>query len=471
MPDTAAPPVQSASTAPSQPDKINAAAAAVVVLDRCAVLARCTGQPGQICRTFLSPAMEQVHAHLRAWMHAAGMKVRTDRAGNIIGSLEAAPASAHSSASGGTPHHLADAPRLLIGSHLDTVPNAGAYDGVLGVLLGLALAEELGRRSTHSRTFAPFFAPAFALDVIGLSEEEGVRFGSPFLGSKAVVNKLNAGLLTLRDREGISLEQALDGYAASHPAATAPAIAQGTRAFLEFHIEQGPVLEFLGLPLGVVTAIAGQIRGVITFTGKAGHAGTTPMTHRRDALAAAAEWIGQVEALALAAPGLTATVGQLFVEPGAINVIPAKVGCSLDLRHADDAQRELALAKILDASQTIASRRGLRCDWSLTNTQAAVPMDAELVTMTERAVARAGYPAHRMVSGAGHDAMVLAEHLPSAMIFLRCPGGLSHHPEEAVLAGDVAAAIDAGLLFLEEFENATNIAAEPHNAATGGTPA
>jgi allantoate deiminase len=396
-----------------------------MILERCAMLARCTETPGTICRTFLSPAMEEAHALLRGWAEQAGLAVRVDRVGNFVASTKAAE----------------DAPRLMIGSHLDTVPNAGAYDGVLGVLLGLAIAE--ARRDG-----------GLAIDVVGFSEEEGVRFGTPFIGSKAMVGELNAELLNRRDGDGVTVRDALDAFAKARPDAVAAALPKGTRGYLEFHIEQGPVLEAEGLALGVVTAIAGQSRGVMMFAGKAGHAGTTPMTQRQDALAAAADWIGGVERIARGTEGLVGTVGQISAEPNAVNVIAAEARCSLDVRHAEDAKRIRALAEMVRAAEEIAAKRGVRCTWSETHAQAAVPMDAAMVAMAERAVERAGYPVRRMASGAGHDAMVLAGHVPSGMIFLRSPGGLSHHPDETVLAEDVAAAYLAGLNFLEEFERA-----------------
>jgi allantoate deiminase len=411
----------------SRAAQLDTVAAAAVILERCAILSGCTERPGEICRTFLSPAMEEVHSHLRKWIEHAGLAVRLDRAGNMLASTEA----------------RADAPRLLIGSHLDTVTNAGAYDGVLGVLLALSLAEAQRGRNRN-----------FALDIVGFSEEEGVRFGAPFLGSKAITGGLRADLLARRDKSGLTMQQALEQFARLHPEATAPRLASGTCGYLEFHIEQGPVLEALSLPVGVVTTIAGQSRGTMTFSGKAGHAGTTPMARRQDALAAGAEWIGRVEALAQTTEGLVATVGQITVEPGAINVIPAQACCSLDLRHAEDARRDWALSQILSAAEEIAAKRGIRLHWSLTHAQAAVPMNTEMTSKVGRAIERAGYPVHRMASGAGHDAMVLAPHLPSGMIFLRSPGGLSHHPEETVLAEDVAAALVAGLNFLDEFERA-----------------
>ena len=411
----------------SKATQVDATADAALILERCAILSRCTETPGTICRTFLSPAMEEACAQLCRWMEEAGLTPCLDCAGNILASGDA-----------GT-----NSPRLVIGSHFDTVPNAGPYDGVLGVLLALSLAQAQRGRKRN-----------FALDVVAFSEEEGIRFGAPFIGSKAVTDALSPELLAQQDRTGLTLQQVMGQFKTAHPDALAPHLACNTCGYLEFHIEQGSELEARSLPLGVVTAITGQIRGTMTFTGKASHAGTTPMAQRHDALAAAAEWIGQVEALALVTPGLAATVGQIAVHPGAVNVIPAETRCSLDLRHTDDTIRGDALSQILRAAEEIATKRCLRFNWSLNYTQPAVPMNPRMIAMAERAVARAGYPVHRMASGAGHDAMVLAPHLPSGMIFLRTPGGLSHHPDEAVLLEDVAAAIVAGINFLDEFERA-----------------
>lgn len=407
--------------------KEDVAVAVALILERCAVLSQCSERAGEICRTFLSPAMEEAHARLRAWMRHADLAVQLDRAGNILASTPA----------------TAGAPRLLIGSHLDTVPDAGAYDGVFGVVMALSMAEaQRGRRRR------------FALEVVGFSEEEGVRFNAPFLGSKMMAGGLGPQILNRIDATGVTLAEAFEQFEKEHPAAIAPRVPRGTRGYLEFHIEQGPVLESLCLPLGVVTAIAGQTRGTMTFVGKAGHAGTTPMHQRQDALSAAAEWIGQLEQLAHATEGLMGTIGRISVQPNAINVIPGESACGLDLRHADDGVRDLALSKILHAAEQIATRRGIKCNWNQTHTQAAVPMDNGIIEIAERAIERAGYPVHRMVSGAGHDAMVLAPHVPSGMIFVRSPGGVSHHPEEKVLTEDVTAAFYAGLNFLDEFERA-----------------
>ncbi len=222
--------------------------------------------------------------------------------------------------------------------------------------------------------------------------------------------------------------------------------------YLEFHIEQGPVLESLSLPLGVVEAISGQSRLEIHFEGKANHAGTTPMNLRQDALVGAAEWITTVEREARAIPGAVATVGRVNVSPGASNVVPATAGASLDVRHASDAVRHELVARILQSAEQIAASRCLKFSWEQRLDQPAVAMDSSLVQLLERAVASAGHPVHRMASGAGHDAMIVARRMPAAMLFLRSPGGISHHPDESVLPEDVAAALDVGMRFLEELE-------------------
>lgn len=402
-----------------------ASAGAARVMHRCRLLAQCTDKPGEILRTFLSPGMKDAHRTMRPWMEAVGMAVWADNAGNLHGLY---------------PGATNDAPRLLIASHLDTVPNAGAYDGVLGVLLGLALVE-----SVKNRSFP------FAIEIIGFSDEEGTRFGAPFLGSRALVGELDPGLLACVDGGGISLAEALRAYAQKRPDAVEAALSPHSAAYLEFHIEQGPVLESRNLAVGVVEGLVGQSRCIIIFRGYAGHAGTTPMNLRRDAMAAAAEWITAVEAIASRSEPLVATVGQVAVEPGAVNVIPGLVRCSLDVRHADDRVRQAAVQAIFDEARRIAARRNLRAECSQYHQHAAVRLDPMMVAMAERAAGSAGFSSMRMTSGAGHDAMILARHLPSAMIFLRNPGGVSHHPEESVTEQDVAAALQTGLCFLDEF--------------------
>jgi allantoate deiminase len=393
---------------------------------RCRQIAADTEEPGFTTRTFLSAPMRAVHERLGAWMEHAGMKVSIDHAGNLRGRY---------------PSSSGDGPRLLIGSHLDTVPHAGAFDGVLGVVLGVALIELLAGRRLK-----------LEIEIVGFSEEEGVRFGVPFIGSRALIGEAGAELLARRDVAGVSVADAITAFGLD-PARIGEA-AQDALGYLEFHIEQGPVLEDRNLPLGVVQAIAGQSRLDVVFEGKANHAGTTPMALRRDALAGAAEWIGAVEREAQAVSGLVATVGRLDASPGAGNVIAGSARASLDVRHAADTARCQSLARILEQAGEIATRRFLNVSWEQRLDQPAVPMDPSMTLLLDHAVAQAGHPVHRMTSGAGHDAMIVARRMPVAMLFVRSPGGISHHPDEAVLAGDVAAALETGMCFLANLEKA-----------------
>lgn len=390
------------------------------VVLRCRTLAQSTDVPGEITRTFLSPAMRRANECVGDWMRAAGMNVKADAAGNLRGIL---PGSADARG------------RFLIASHLDTVPNAGAFDGPLGVLLGVALAEQIG----------PGTLP-FALEVIGFSEEEGVRFGIPFLGSRALVGTLDDATLAARDRHGVSVREAMQAYGLTtelHAARTTDAI-----GYLEFHIEQGPELDVENLPIGVVETIAGQSRLQLTFTGRANHAGTTPMRLRRDALAAAAAFTVQVECLAREARGVVATVGSLHVEPNVGNVIAGEARVSLDVRSATDAAREDAVQTLLAFAEHLAGERGLSLHIETKLTQAAVPLDRTLLRVLEDSVEENGALVRRMTSGAGHDAMIVAPHISAAMLFLRSPEGISHHPGEAVRTEDVAAAFTVGFTFL-----------------------
>jgi len=396
------------------------------IVERCRALAAMSESPTGLLRTFLSAPMREVHQRLRQWMEAAGMTVRLDAAGNLRGVYPAA---------------TAPAPRLLLGSHVDTVPNAGAFDGVLGVVLAIALVDALGGRRLP-----------FCVEVAAFSEEEGVRFGVPFIGSRALAGTLDADLLARRDAAGITVEQAIRVFGLN-PAQLADAqLDPQTFAYIEFHIEQGPVLESLDLPLGIVTAIAGQSRLAVTFRGQANHAGTTPMHLRRDALAAASRWISVVERHARTTSGLVATVGTLEVASGAENIVPGEVRASLDVRHSDDAVRRASVAALLAAAQGIGERRGVSVDWRQHTDQSATACDPPLIDSLSRAVTAAGFPVHRMPSGAGHDAMILAPRVPVAMLFLRSPGGLSHHPDEMVNAADVEAALAAGGALLADLE-------------------
>jgi len=385
---------------------------AQTIIARCHTLAEYSEEPGFTTRTFLSQPMHAVHGCLRNWMVSAGMTVAVDHAGNMRGCYSAARPQAR---------------RLVIGSHLDTVPHAGAFDGILGVILGVALVESLaGRRMS------------FAIEVVGFSEEEGVRFGIPFIGSRALVGDVDDELLA----RGVG--DAIAAFGLDPGRIKEAEVGPDALGYVEFHIEQGPVLDSLNLPLGVVEAIVGQTRGTMVFEGSANHAGTTPMNLRCDALAGASEWIGAVEREALAIDGLVATVGRLDVFPGADNVIAGSAKTSLDVRHADDAVRHKAVTRLVDSAGQIAALRRLTVRWEPRLDQAAVAMDRDLMNLFP--------PAHRMNSGAGHDAMIMARRMPAAMLLVRSPGGISHHPDETVLAEDVAAALESGTAFLERLD-------------------
>jgi allantoate deiminase len=392
------------------------------VIARCRQLAAYTEVPGETTRLFLSPPMHDVHALLRGWMEATGMTVRIDAVGNLRGIW---------------PGLTANCPRLLIGSHLDTVPNAGAFDGILGVVLGLAVVEQL--RGQHL---------PFAIEVIGFSEEEGVRFNKPFLGSLALIGKLDAETLARTDRDSITLAEAICNYGldpANLPDAVLP---KEAFAYLEFHIEQGPALESEGAPLGIVEALVGQARVQLTFMGQANHAGTTPMHLRHDAMAAAAEWIVAVETYANKHTGLVATVGKLETSPGAGNVIAGQVIASLDVRHANDPTCQAAVSSLIESANAAAAERGVTVSAQTQLEQPAVSLSPPLTQLLHAAAEKAGFPSRRMTSGAGHDAMIVVQRLPSTMLFLRSPAGLSHHPDESVLPEDVEAALATAMEFL-----------------------
>ncbi len=369
--------------------------------------------------------------HLRGRMKALGMAVTVDAAGNLRGVWEP---------SGGSGR------RLMIGSHIDTVPDAGAFDGVLGVVLALELV-----------TGAKASGLPLSIEVIAFSEEEGVRFGVPFLGSRAVAGRFDPSLLDLTDSSGTTLRQSIRDFGLEPNElldVTKTQTGEPAIGFLEIHIEQGPVLEAEGKPLAVVTAIAGQTRCEVTFIGQANHAGTTPMSLRKDALAAAADWIVEVEKAAKHDryqrddSGLVATVGRIVAEPNAGNVIAGRATVSLDIRSTRDQLRNQLVEELLDRAGVIAERRSLSVRSRQLLQQPAVPMDERLTAILLECVGAAGFPQRSLSSGAGHDAMVMATRLPTAMLFLRSPGGVSHHPDEAVLESDVEAALQVGTLFL-----------------------
>jgi allantoate deiminase len=407
------------------------------ILARCRELALCTEVAGETTRTFLAPSMHRVHALVGGWMRGAGMNVRVDAAGNLRGVLAASDP---------------DAPCLFIGSHLDTVVHAGPFDGILGVVAGVAVVEQLVE---DARAVSPASRLPFEIEVIGFSEEEGVRFGKPFLGSLALVGELDSATLARTDREGVSVADAIRSFGLDPAELPAALIHHSAFGYLEFHIEQGPVLESEGRALGVVDAIAGQTRMEFIFTGQANHAGTTPMGPlRHDALAAAAQWIVEVERYANACAGLVATVGKVESSSGAGNVIAGKFTATLDVRHAQDAVRHAAVQHYLDYAHVAGAVRGVTVAHATSIDQPAVPMGSELSALVAAASARVtGLEPRSITSGAGHDAMIVARRVPSAILFLRTPGGLSHHPDETVLPEDVEAAFATGVEFLRSLRD------------------
>jgi allantoate deiminase len=394
------------------------------VLSRCDEVATFTEEPGKVTRSFLCEPMRRLHGRLAGWMEAAGLRVRVDAAGNMVGRHDGLDPAG---------------PVLMIGSHIDTVPDAGKYDGVLGVMLGLAAVQALGGRRLP-----------FGIDVIAFSEEEGVRYGVPYLGSLATCGRFDRRLLERTDAVGIAMADAFRAFGldpnrideAAYPAG-------GLLGYLEAHIEQGPVLESLGASVGVVEAISGQSRIRAEVRGRSGHAGTSPMAGRRDALAAAAELVLEIERLGRSVDGLRATVGTIAVEPGASNVVPGRARFSVDIRHPRDEVRIAAVTSFHNRAHSLAAARGVEFVVAHEEHHAAVPADPASIDLLVRAVELAGHVPHRLASGAGHDAAAMATVAPMAMLFLRSPGGVSHHPDESVRPEDVVVALDVMIRYLE----------------------
>jgi allantoate deiminase len=389
------------------------------IMRRIETLARISEEPGNITRTFGSDAMRRANAVVARWMQEAGMKTRTDAIGNLIGHY----------AEKRTPAKL-----LLLGSHLDTVRNAGKFDGPLGVILAIACVEHLHRRKIRL---------PFAIEVVGFADEEGVRYQTAYLGSQVLAGCFDKKNLRRRDASGISMVDAIKHFGGD------PAKLKSARlnpknliGYIEAHIEQGPVLEKKNLAIGIVSGVAGQTRVRISFVGRAGHAGTTPMAQRKDALCAAAEFIIAVEKLAKKTHGLVATVGEISALPGVGNVIPGEARLSLDLRHEKDSIRNVAHQKLKSAAVQIARRRQMRCDYEMAHETAAVNCSKHLSQLLAQSAKRRQEQILFLPSGAGHDAAVMAGITPSAMLFIRCKNGISHHPDESVKTRDVQTALE-----------------------------
>lgn len=419
----------------------NYSARAEQVMRRIEELAAISEDERGVTRTFGTPAFLQGRALVQGWMEAAGLEVRTDSIGNLRGRLVSANPAAKT---------------FVIASHIDTVVNAGKYDGPLGVLMGLDLLENLSsppaplsegvgeNKIRHS-------ALPFHLELIAFSDEEGVRYHTTYLGSKVVAGSFDAGWLTRADANGISLADALSTMDADATSLAADAIpAADFLGYFEPHIEQGPVLWEKQVPVAVVKGIAGQRRAELVWRGMAGHAGTVPMELRQDALCAAAEFILAAEEMALThKETLVATVGKLTVTNAASNVIPGDVTCSLDLRSADADRLASAYEKLQNEAESIGRVRNVAVEWHPVQQSAPVACDAALNNLLAQAIQDAGHEVIALVSGAGHDAVPVAAVAPVSMLFIRCYKGISHNPLENVEVADLAAALEVSERFLE----------------------
>jgi len=382
-----------------------------------------------LARIFLSPEHRIAADLLMSWMKDAGMAAHLDAIGNVCGRYE-----------GDRP----GLPCLMLGSHYDTVRDAGKWDGPLGVITAIACVTDLNRRGVRL---------PFAIEVVGFADEEGVRFASTLLGSRAIAGTFDEAVLEGRDANGLTMREAMLQFGLDPGRIGAAARKRGElHAYVELHIEQGPVLEQQNLPVGVVTAISGATRLAATLTGMAGHAGTVPMALRRDALAGAAECIVAVEQFCKADDaGLVGTVGVINAMPGASNVIPGRVAFTLDIRAPEDQHRKQAVAEIAQRVEAIAKRRELSLQIDVTHENRSVPCAPWLKAQIAEAVAAEGYGMFELPSGAGHDGMAMIDVADVAMLFVRCRGGISHNPAEHVEPADADAGARVLLRFIENF--------------------
>ncbi|HSC68810.1 MAG TPA: allantoate amidohydrolase [Cellvibrio sp.] len=400
-------------------NETTAEALAKKIMHQCDQLASISSNLENISRFYLTPEHQRCNELVAQWMQDAGMETWVDAAGNICGRYAAQDACAKT---------------LILASHLDSIPNAGAYDGILGVLVAIAVVEQLYQNN---------IALPYAIDVIGFGDEEGSRFGSTLLGSRAVAGTWNPDWWALKDCAGISLHQAFIDFGLQpdniHSAARAP---EDLLAYLEVHIEQGPVLEDENLALGIVTAIAGARRFTIEIQGYAGHAGTVPMPKRKDALVGAALGVILVENIANEFD-VVATVGKIECGPGAVNVIPGHAKFTIDIRSGNDQLRDQALAKIQHELDLICAIRNLSATWSEIHNAPATVCADWIQALQAEVLCDMNLKPYKLMSGAGHDAMAMADICDVAMYFVRCKGGVSHHPDESVTVEDVAVAITA----------------------------
>ena len=389
-------------------------------------LAAVTDEPGKLTRLYLSPSYRAACDRFSAWAHETGLDPILDPACNVRARYEG---------------RTKNAPALMIGSHIDTVRDAGRYDGNLGALAALAAVEVL---AAEGQRFD------FAIEIVAFGDEEGVRFPTTMTGSRALAGLSPVDALSRRDADGVTLREALIACG-GQPDKLETLRAGGINAFVELHIEQGPVLETEGLALGTVVAINGATRLAATVQGLAGHAGAVPMGLRQDALAAAAEMILAVEARAKSEVDLVGTVGRIDAEPGAVNVIPGLVRFSLDIRGPRDEPRRRAVADIVGAMQAIAERRKVKLAVAQTHEAQAYICDPRIVAGFDAALTATGEPAFHLPSGAGHDTMIMGQLCPSGMLFVRCKGGISHNPLESITTEDASKALAALVAFIRQF--------------------
>jgi allantoate deiminase len=400
------------------------------IVDRIDELARISETPEHLARIFLTAEHRVAADLLLSWMRKTGMSAHMDAIGNVCGRYE-----------GERP----GLPCLMLGSHYDTVRDAGKWDGPLGVITAIACVADLNRRGMRL---------PFAVEVVGFADEEGVRFSSTLLGSRAVAGTFDESVLNARDRAGISMREALVQFGLEPDRIGAAArMRRELLGYVELHIEQGPVLEQRNLPVGVVTAIAGATRLAAKLTGMAGHAGTVPMAMRRDALAGAAECIAAIEAFCRGDDGgLVGTVGYIDASPGATNVIPGQASFTIDMRAPTDMHRKRAVAEVVRQLETIAKRRSLQLQLDVTHDNRTAPCAPWLQAQIAAAVKAEGYEVFDLPSGAGHDGMAMIDIADVAMIFVRCRGGISHHPDEHVEPDDADAGARVMLRLIENFE-------------------
>ena len=393
-----------------------------------AELAAISAEPARLVRLFLTPEHRRAADLVAGWMRQAGLSVSEDALGTVRGRLGSVPR------------------RLLIGSHIDTVIDAGRYDGPLGVVAGILAAEHFARAKTEL---------PFGIDVLAFGDEEGSRFPATMTSSSACAGVFEHHALATADHSGVTLTSALRAYGKNPDDIAAAAYRpEHVAGYVEVHIEQGPVLEMKGEPLGIVTGIVGQSRLRVTVTGETNHAGTVPMNLRHDAFAGAAEMALALEKIAREHPedGMVGTVGRVEAVPGAVNIIPGRVLFTVDLRSLSDALRQAALQKFKDEALRIAENRGLRVTIESVHGISTAHCAPALRNALSASVTELGHTPVHLPSGAGHDAQVMARLCPSAMLFVRCRGGISHNPAEFASVADMGVAIAALIGFIARFK-------------------